>query len=376
MKADAHFNVIEFLQNLVAIETCDPPGREIDAARYIRDILAASNVQIEIDEFRPGRANLLARLAGTGEKPPLVFSAHLDTVPVGHQPWSISPFSGQIRDGRLFGRGASDMKSGVTAMTAAAVQLATDGTSLAGDLILAFSAGESSDCLGAKRIVERGDIANAGAILVSEPSSLGIIVSEMGVLWLRVIANGRLGHVSGDSGVNAIEAMADFLHDLRAVNLPSPNHILLPEPSIRVGTISGGSAINITPDRCEAEIDIRLRPGVAPETVVSILKRVAPPEFELAVSDFKPAAETAREHPFVIACTKALEAESGTSPTLQGVAYYSDATIFNDAYGIPFAIIGPGDNGMSGQIDESVDLGNIERAIKIYCDIARSWLAP
>ncbi|NIA70959.1 M20 family metallopeptidase [Pelagibius litoralis] len=375
MKADTHFNALEFLRNLITIETCDPPGREVDAARYIRNTLAASGIPAEIDEFLPGRANLLAKIVGAGEKPPLVFSAHLDTVPVGHQPWSVPPFSGEIREGRLFGRGASDMKSGVTAMAAAAARLASGGTSLAGDLILAFSAGESSNCLGAKRFVERGDIADAGAILVSEPSSLGIIVSEMGVLWLRAVAHGRLGHVSGNSGVNAIEAMSDFLRDLRTINLPSPEHALLPNPSICVGTISGGSAVNITPDRCEAEIDIRLRSGTDQKVIISILKDIAPPEIELIVSDFKPPVETAPDHPFVVTCMRALEVGSGAAPIPQGVAYYSDATIFNEAHGTPFAIIGPGDNGMSGQVDESVDLNNVEQAIEIYCRIAKSWLA-
>ena len=91
-------SAVEMLRALVAIETCDPPGREIEAALYIRGILETNGIPVEIDEFLPGRTNLLARVVGSGEKPPLVFSAHLDTVPVGRQPWSTAPFSGQVRN--------------------------------------------------------------------------------------------------------------------------------------------------------------------------------------------------------------------------------------------------------------------------------------
>jgi succinyl-diaminopimelate desuccinylase len=259
------FDPVAFLQRLVAMETCDPPGREIEIATVVLDELRAWGIEAEIDEFAPGRANVLGRVPGAGAKPPLVLSAHLDTVPVGAVPWSFPPFSGAIRDGRVLGRGTADMKSAVAAMIATAVELTKRSTPLAGDVLLAFSAGESSNCLGAKRFVERGFQKRIGALLIGEPSSLDVIVAEKAALWLRATARGRSGHVSGDPGVNAIRVMIDYLNGLDALALPAPEHPLLDGPTLRVGTISGGSAVNVTPDTCTAEIDVRLAPGIEPK---------------------------------------------------------------------------------------------------------------
>lgn len=363
---------LELLAKLVSIESCDPPGREIDVARYLEDELSHAGISVEVDEFAPGRANVLARLPGTGSKPPLVFSAHLDTVPVGTTGWTVEPFGAKIIDGRLYGRGASDMKSGVVAMTAALLDLAASKTQLAGDLVLAFSAGESSNCLGAKRFVDRETFANAGAILVSEPSSLNLIIAEMGVLWLRVTAWGRTGHISGDPGVSAIDKMASFVMQLQSIALPCPPHPLLPNPTIRVGTIRGGTAINVTPDQCSVDIDVRLRAGSTPQEIVHLLASTG---MTVDILDFKPSVETAVDHPFTRACFDACAIESPQKPTVSGVAYYSDATIYTAAYGTPFVIVGPGELGMSGQPDEFVEVANVHRAIQIYKRLAVDWLS-
>ncbi|MBB6488661.1 succinyl-diaminopimelate desuccinylase [Rhizobium lusitanum] len=362
---------LDLLCKLVRIESCDPPGREIEVARSLEAELIRAGVQVELDEFAPGRANLLARLPGAGTKPPLVFSAHLDTVPVGTTGWTEEPFGGHIRDGRLYGRGASDMKSGVVAMTAALLEIAATGTPLTGDLLLAFSAGESSNCLGAKRFVERRTFAEAGAILVSEPSSLELIIAEMGVLWLRATAFGRVGHVSGDGGDNAIMKMVSILPQIQSVPLPCTDHPLLPEPTIRIGTIHGGAAVNVTPDRCFVDIDVRIHPGTAPSEILDLLE---PLGLDLEILDFKPSVETAIDHPFTQTCLQACAANRSQAPRISGVAYYSDATIYTSAFETPFVIIGPGELGMSGQTDEFVEIEKFNQAIAIYRAIAESYL--
>ncbi len=356
------------------MESCDPPGRELEIARLVQDELVACGIEAELDEFEEGRANVLGRVRGTGAKPSLVFSAHLDTVPVGTQPWSFPPFSGEVRDGRMLGRGASDMKSAVAAMMSAAVALAGRATPLAGDLLLAFSAGESSNCVGAKRFVAQGLRQEMGALLVGEPSSMDVVVVEKAVLWLRAEAVGRIGHVSGDAGVNAIDLMLDFLVKLRSVELPCEPHQLLDGPTVRVGRIAGGSAVNVTPDICTAEIDIRLPPGFSPDRVIAAIEALAPPGIAAHVSDFKPAVESDPRSAFVQACRNACRSETSREPCVRGVSYYSDATILSAGTDIPFAIIGPGEIGMSGQPDESVSVPNVVAAARIYQLIAERWL--
>lgn len=357
------------------MESCDPPGREIDIAKYLCDELHAHGIEAELDEFLPGRANVLGVVRGAGKKKALVLSAHLDTVPPGSADWSFPPFSGEISGSRILGRGASDMKSAVAAMLAAAVQLSRRPDPLQGDVLLAFSAGESSNCLGAKRFVERGIRERMGALLVGEPSSLDVIVAEKAVVWLRVVAHGRIGHVSGDPGTNAIDAMVDFLKVVQSVNLQYTAHPLLDGPTIRIGRIGGGSAVNVTPDSCVAEIDIRLPSSIGPDEILNRFRGIAPAGITIELDDYKPLIASRPEDPFVRICAQSCAQTLNRQPRILGVSYYSDAAILAAGMDVPFAIVGPGELGMSGQRDEYVFVENVLSAATIYEAIAVEWLA-
>ena len=364
----------DLLAQLVRHETSDPPGGELAIARFVQGRLEAAGIAAEVDEFQPGRANLLGRVAGRGNRPALVFSAHFDTMPPGAQPWRHGPFAGVVEDGRLYGRGAADMKSGMAAMIVAAERVAASGP-LGGDLVLAFTAGESSDCLGARRFVETGALKGMGALLVSEPSSMGVLLAEKGALWIRLTAHGRAGHPSGNDGtvgggMSAIERMADALLALRGFDFGVADHPLLGRPTVSVGTIRGGTVVNLTPDRCEAEIDCRLLPSQDPAEVEQAIARHLGEGIELRRIDFKPAIETAEDHPFARTCLKAM----GQGARPRGVSYYSDATVLTPAFDLPMVIIGPGELGMSGMTDEYCDLDRLERAVEVYEAIARDWL--
>jgi len=365
----------DLLAALVRMDSCVPPGDEIEIARYVHARLESSGISATLDEFQPGRANVLARIKGEGNRPALIFSAHFDTMPPGAQPWKHGPFAAEIEDGRLYGRGAADMKSGMAAMIVAAERLVASGDRLSGDLVLAFSAGESSNCLGARRFVETGALAGMGALLVSEPSSMHVLLAEKGALWLRLIAHGKAGHTSGNEGVtgggaNAVDRMTDALVALRSFRFDEGEHPLLGKPSLSVGTIRGGTVVNLTPDRCEAEIDLRILPGMAPEDVEAAISRHLGGDIAVERIDFKPPVETAADHPFAAACLKAM---GGVKP--RGASYYSDATVLTPAFNLPMVIIGPGEMGMSGQTDEYCDLASLEHATDTFEAIARDWLS-
>ncbi len=336
--------------------------------------MLALGIESEIDEFLPGRVNVLGRVRGRGEKPALVYSAHLDTTPIGKQPWSFPPFSGDVVDGHVRGRGATDMKSAVAAFIGAAAEIAARDEPLAGDILLAFTAGESSNCLGAKRYVAQGIQERIGAFLCGEPSTLDIITVEKAILWLEATAKGQIGHVSGAMGKNAINIMAEFLLALQKIELEVPAHPLLSAPTIHVGTISGGSAVNVTPDECRAEIDVRFGPGISVEAVIEQLSAVVPPDVTLRISDFKPAIEEPTDSEFVRICAEACAVETGREPEIKGVSYYSDGAIMLDGISAPFAIVGPGYLGMSGQTDEVLAVDNLHAAVAIYRGIAERWL--
>ena len=369
-------SVTELLQTLVRMDTRDPPGREIDMAQVVHERLLEAGLDSVLDEFTSGRSNVVARLKGRGERPALVFSAHFDTVPLGNEEWTHDPFGAQIVDGALHGRGAADMKSGMAAMIVAAESLAAGPAVLAGDLVLAFTAGESSNCLGAAELSRSRALEGAGALLVSEPSSMEVLLAEKGALWLRLTAHGSSGHPSAEEGSrgSAIERMTDVLCDLRTLSFDVCPHPLLGLPTVSAGRIEGGTVVNLTPDRCEIDIDIRTLPGmVADEVEQHILDHVGR-NLELERLDHKPAVETANEHPFARLCLDAVSAERGIPAQPGGASYYSDAAILSPAFDLPMVIIGPGRLGMSGRTDEHVMVDDVERAVELYCRIARAWL--
>jgi succinyl-diaminopimelate desuccinylase len=366
---------VRLLQELIRIPSSDPPGGELAVARHLHDVLTGIGIESRLDEFLPGRANVVARVKGRGDRPALVFSSHMDTLPVGVEPWSFDPFGGDLVDGEVRGRGATDMKSALAAFVAAAEELHR-GATLGGDVILMFTAGESANCIGARRLVAEGAQREIGAFLCGEPSDLDLVIVEKAILWLRATATGRVGHVSGGGGVNAIHLMMEALAALRGVVLDTPAHPLLTGPSLSVGRIEGGTAVNLTPDRSTAEIDVRFAPGISAEAVLAQLLPVLPEGVTLEITDFKPAVEEPADSGFLALCADAVRAETGQEPRKLGVSYYSDGAILLDGLSVPFAILGPGRLGHSGSRDEAVSAAAVRQAARLYAVIARAWLGP
>lgn len=394
--------LVALLQQLIQFPTEDPPGRELELARFVHDTLTASGLQSDLVEFEPGRANVVARLPGRGNHPGLVFSAHLDTLPAGEGSWQFPPFEGRVSDGRVYGRGASDMKGGLAAMIAAAQRLEREDLLLEGDLILAFSAGESSNGLGAKQMVADGSLEGAGALLISEPTTLKIVVAEKGALWVKTIAKGRPGHPSGGAvshgaGENAILKLVSFINRIRDFEPEAPAHPLLSGPSLGVNTVAGGSAINLTPDRAEVGLDIRYLPGMSSKAILRELGERADmdgAEIAFEIIDDKPPVQTPSDDPFVRLCLdsyrSSLERRPGLAEglvaetelggiewrgtALSGASYFSDAAVLCPALGLPRVIIGPGEMGMSGQRDEYVYVEKLLAAADIYVEVALDFL--
>lgn len=367
---------LDLLSALVCIPSPDPPGDEAAVAAFLAGWLTKHGFDTETDEFAPGRVNVLTRVAG-GDVPALVFSAHMDTMPAGADTaaWTHDPFGAEVADGKLYGRGAADMKSGLAAMAAAALKLKRAGARLAGDVILAFSAGESSSGLGAKRMVERGDLAGAGALLVSEPSSLEVLVAETGALWLEVTATGTTGHASAGGGDNAIVKLMDVLADLRDEPFAGHAHPLLGPATLAINTIGGGTAVNLTPDRAQATLDIRTVPGMVTADVLSTLDAFAAGRAAFAVIDDKPPVVTDPAEPFVALCRDAVARVRGDAAEAAGVRYFSDSCVLAPALEVPRVIVGPGEAGMSGQRDEWVAVDAVCEAAAIFAETAAAYLS-
>ena len=369
-------SVVDLLQKVIQIESTNPPGNEIDLARWLADYFAKAGIDAQVLEYEERRANLVARIRGSGGRPALVFSAHMDTVPVGEVPWMFPPFSGTLHEGKVYGRGAADMKGGLAALAEAATILAKSEIPLRGDLIIAFTYDETHGLEGARLLVEGGYLDGAGAVLVAEPSSLDVFIAEKGALWLKCRAEGKTAHTSMPHlGRNAILEMVHFLHHLEHhLDFGDVHHPLLGSPTFTVGTIRGGVTINVVPDACEVQLDIRLVPGVDHRQVVQQVQDLGEGRVQVQVMDWKPPVETDPQAEIVDLSLRAVEEVTGRPLSPKGVAYYTDGAVIANRLGIPMVIIGPADTGMTHQPNEYVEVSRLVEAVKIYVLIASRYL--
>ena len=373
------FEVLELARALISVNTVDPPGNECETAILIAEKLRAEGVEPLVYEVGPRRANFVARIPGTGERPGLAFSAHFDTIGVETDKWTTDPFGGEIKNGRLYGRGSADMKGGMAAMTVAALNILRSGNRLKGDLILTFSAAENSSCLGAKRLVEDGHFAGVGALLISEPTGNRTFVTEKGALWIRATAKGEYGHNAfsesrtGDRG-NAIVRLARYLDKAHDLQLQAKAHRHVRPSTINIGLIRGGLSIALIPPEASADIDIRLVPGQSAEDVIGAFRAIAEPYVTIEQLDLKLPVDTPDDHPFAELCVQACRAEGVVDAGPDGVSYYSDGAVIAPALNLPMVIIGPGEVGMSGAVDEYVELEKLDASARIFERIARTFL--
>jgi succinyl-diaminopimelate desuccinylase len=352
---------------LIRLDTINPPGREAAAADVLAARLEAVGLDVARHEHAPGRTSLVARWLGDGDRPALCLTGHLDTVPLGGAPWSVEPF-GELRDGRLYGRGATDMKAGVAAIVVAAERVAALGRGEAG-LELVLCAGEETGCEGARHLTATGALGRCGAVLVAEPTGGVPHVAHKGVLWVRASTEGVSAHGSAPhQGRNAIYPLAEAVLALRGLALDAPVDPVLGEPTISVGTISGGTNVNVVPDRAEARIDVRTVPGMT--GVLEQLRAAVGPEVELEPwVDLAPVVTDVAD-PWV----QTVFELAGSEPVARGLAYFTDAAALTPAYGgVPTVIWGPGEASQAHQTDEWAEVAKIEACAEAFFDVARGW---
>ncbi len=374
---------VRLLAGLVRCPTVNPPGSEQPGADLIAAELERRGFRPEVTEIAPGRANVTARLRGSGERPALVWNGHIDVVPPGETAWAHPPFAAEIEGGRLYGRGSSDMKSGLAAMMIAMEVLAR-GRRLAGDLVFAAVADEEIGGSGAARLVSDGLMRGAGAVVIGEPTGFRVYVAEKGTYWMELETVGRTAHGSMPHlGRNAIVDMQALLSEVLRIPLPQG-----PDPShgsatLNIGTIRGGVGPNVVPDSCRASLDIRLPPGVHPEAMHAELQqaiaraRAARPGLEVRLhrTGSRVAVACSPSEPIVRLALALCEEQLGVRTQAQPTpGYATDASVLCSDPPLPFVIVGPGQEELAHKPDEHVDLEDYFRAIPFYCALAERHL--
>ncbi|WP_136475446.1 M20 family metallopeptidase [Pseudomonas sp. DG56-2] len=372
---NAFEQALELTRALVRFDTTNPPGNERPCAEFLAQLLADAGYRVTLHELEPGRASLVAYL-GNGRGRPLCFTGHLDTVPLGSAPWSFDPFAGEIHDGRLYGRGSSDMKAGIAAFISAALQesrLIAEGPGV----VLVLTASEETGCQGAAALVRDGvDQHNAGAIVVGEMTANYPLIGHKGALWLKLVARGKSAHGSmPERGDNALYKAARALGKIEHYHVSATPHPVLGTTSISAGTLHGGTSINVVPDLAQLCVDIRSLPGMShADTCATLLAALRPDISEVdAVLDL-PAVFTDLDDPWIAAVYRITEEETGVRPEPRGASYFTDACALQQAHpGVPIVILGPGTPAMAHQTDEYCEVARIDEAVRLYRRLIVDW---
>ncbi len=368
-------DVISLLQQLVRIPSVNPdnvPGTgetgEETLAIFLSGWLESIGAEVTLQEIKPGRPNLIARFAPLDGRPRVLLGPHLDTVGVGGM--TIDPFSAEIRDGKLWGRGASDTKGPMAAMLWAL----HENRDLLADLptavdFVAFM-GEESGQWGSKDFAKRHG-ADYQFALVGEPTAMEIVHVTKGSLWATLRATGRAAHSSmPEKGENAILKLTRALDRLDChlgAELATHTHPVLGHSTLNIGVIRGGARPNIVPDLAEAEIDIRITPSLAAAGgALRLLTETL--EFhdlpvEIVNPHENPPMETSAAHPMV---RKLQELGSG----LAGAPWFSDAAHLSNG-GVPSICIGPGSIDQAHTVDEFIEVEALKQGAGFFTRFVR-----
>ncbi|WP_033290902.1 M20 family metallopeptidase [Amycolatopsis jejuensis] len=352
---------VALARELVRCDTQNPPGREAPVVPLLVDLLSGLGCEVEVVTTGPGRESVLARY-GTGKRPTLLVNGHLDVVPVAEEDWSVPPFAGVVRDGRLIGRGAADMKGGIAAAIEG-FRACLDAGTLGTDVVFHLVADEETGGrLGTQALLESGRI-EADACVVPEPTELRVAVAERGTFQARIEVSGIAGH-GGEPG-RARSAIADAAAVVQSLHLADfgDTHPLLGSPTCNVALIEGGSAANVVAARCVLTIDRRTLPGQTQADIVAALEARIPAGIDYRIEPlfFAEASEIAPGHAFV---DFALDCCGETEPV--GLSLGTDARFLRNQLGIPSVVFGPGSMRQAHTADEWVSIEELAAAARCF----------
>jgi acetylornithine deacetylase len=373
--------ITDLLAQLVAIDSVNPslvPGGAGEAriAAFVAGWLTDRGLEVTVDEPLPGRPSVVGVARGTGGGPSLMLNAHMDTVTVEGMDRPHEPV---VRDGRLYGRGAYDMKGGLAAIMVAGAAATTAG--LSGDVIVSAVADEEHSSEGVQSVLRRW---RADASIVTEPTELCACVAHKGFVWAELETRGRAAHGSrADLGVDAIVGMAPALAGVPPLQtrLDAHAHPLLGSGSLHASLISGGQELSSYPERCTLEIERRTLPGESAADVerelheLLALAREAEPRLgtELRMGLVREPFEIDPSADIVATLRAAAAPTLGAEPEIVGHKAWMDAA-FIAAAGIPTVVFGPTGEGAHA-IEEYVELESVQQVAEIVIETARRFCA-
>jgi acetylornithine deacetylase len=377
-----HPFIVRTLTELVQINSVNPsiaadgPG-EAEIAAYIARTLAVIGLEAETFESQPGRGTAVGILHGTGGGRSLMLNGHADTVGVEGM---ADPFSGEFRDGRIYGRGAHDMKGSLAACLGAAKMLADAGTTLRGDLIVAAVADEEYGSLGTADVITR---CRPDAAIVAEPTNMQVCLAHKGYIWIEVETTGKAAHGSRFAeGIDAVMRMGRFLAELDRLERSlrhRPAHLLVGPPSLHAAMIDGGTGLSTYAASCRLKIERRTTPGETVDAAVGEIRAIADrlaaedSSFSATVRPFfsREPFEVSPDAAIVRTLRGAASAVLGQPPALVGDTPWMDAALLAAA-GIETVVMGPRGAGEHSAV-EWVDVETVVQMAEILARTATDY---
>jgi succinyl-diaminopimelate desuccinylase len=363
------------LTRMIRSKSVNPPGDVRECAGIIAGEIKDRGLPAEIIEDKPGVANVVSQLNGKEKGKSLIWNGHFDVVTPGED-WEMDPFAGEYRDGFIYGRGASDMKSGVAAMIIALGALKKAGSPFKGRIVFqAVGDEETGSDAGTRCMIRRGIGAGADFAMVSEPTNLDVAIGNRGLRWLEVSVKGRASHAGRPHlGANAIHAAARIIGELERLTFKARHPLFeIPHPSLSVTMIQAGSKVNIIPERCSFSIDRRMMPGETPQSVLGEIEEI----FRKCSSE-RISSEVRITHegwdpyaldpglPWVKGLCETVEEVTGKFPQVKGKAGCTDASHLYHYGKIPSVCFGPGLEDLAHKANERVALEKVVQAAKVY----------
>ena len=367
-------DAVALTKDLLRFDTVNPPGLERDCAHMAAKLLQDAGFSVEFFEYEKDRTSVIARAGGTPGKDPLCLTGHLDVVPLGTRKWSKDPFAGEADGDKLYGRGTSDMKAGIAGMVVAACSLSKELNNTPG-IVLVLTAAEEGGCVGSRHLAALPKLmGKAGAIVVGEPTSNYPMVGHKGSIKLHAAFKGVSAHGSMPQlGVNAIYKAAKAITSLEEFRFGVPEHPVMGLPTMNVGTVEGGSGVNLVPDLARIGVDIRTVPGTDHADLLSRLKELLS-EGEVEVFADSQAVWTEPNEAWVQRVFEICKPILKESPVARTMPYMTDAANLRKVYAnAPTVVLGPGEASMAHQTDEYCNMERIRQSVQIYEEIIKDW---
>lgn len=363
--------LVALTQKIIRINSVNPPGNEWELANFIKKDLQSLGLAVKTYTFARMRPNIVATLKGTlppkiAARESILLSPHMDTVPVGSG-WRFNPFGGQIHQGRIYGRGATDDKGNLACSLEVMRSLVGDKVRFKKDIILAITVDEETGSH--KGIVPLLDkkILKPKTALILDSDAFNTIVAQKGLIHCRIKIFGKKAHGAYNwRGINAIELSSRIINRLKGHRFRCRRHPLLRPPTVNIGTIKGGDKVNIVADFCEFAVDLRYLPGMDPQKILKEIKRIIEGEakkYKIEIDDIQYPYEINSRHPLVQTFVKASRS-MGIKAHLKGSEGATVISFFKKKR-IPAAATGFGAVGTAHITDEYVVIDDLCRGAKV-----------